>query len=91
VELLAYREVDEPDQSPLGFRKEMQNRLTDRQLTALRKAYVSGFFEWPRRADGEQLAESMDIVPSTYHQHLQAAQRKLVEGFFEQGRGADPD
>ncbi|MEF8773120.1 MAG: bacterio-opsin activator domain-containing protein [Halobacteriales archaeon] len=84
VELLAYHEVDGPAQTARGFREELRSRLTDRQLTALRKAYVSGFFEWPRRAEGEQLADSMGIVPSTYHQHLQAAKRKLVGAFFEE-------
>jgi hypothetical protein len=83
VELVAYHE-DDPEQTPHGFREELRNRLTDRQLTALKKAYVSGYFEWPRRAEGKQLAESMDIVPSTYHQHLQAAKRKLVGAFFEE-------
>ncbi|WP_305882157.1 bacterio-opsin activator domain-containing protein [Haloplanus pelagicus] len=83
VELTAYHE-DAPDGTPHRFREELRNELTDRQLTALKKAYVSGYFEWPRRAEGTQLAESMDIVPSTYHQHLQAAKRKLVETFFEE-------
>ncbi|QZX99109.1 bacterio-opsin activator domain-containing protein [Halobaculum rubrum] len=82
VELVAYHE-DEPQQTANGFREELRSQLTDRQLTALRKAHVSGYFEWPRRAEGKQLAESMDIVPSTYHQHLQAAKRKLVDAFFE--------
>jgi PAS domain S-box-containing protein len=83
VELTAYHE-DEPDATPHRFRDELRNELTDRQLTALKKAYVSGYFEWPRRVEGTQLAESMDIVPSTYHQHLQAAKRKLVETFFDE-------
>ncbi|MDL0134096.1 bacterioopsin transcriptional activator Bat [Halobacterium salinarum] len=83
VELVAYHE-DDPEQTPHGFREELRNDLTDRQLTALQKAYVSGYFEWPRRAEGKQLAESMDIVPSTYHQHLQAAKQKLVGAFFEE-------
>lgn len=82
VELVAYHE-DDPEQTRHGFREELRGRLTDRQLTALQKAYVSGYFEWPRRAEGKQLAESMDIVPSTYHQHLQAAKLKLVEAFFD--------
>ncbi|UWG47646.1 Signal transduction regulator [Halanaeroarchaeum sp. HSR-CO] len=84
VELLAFHEVDDPVQTDRGFREKLRARLTERQLTALRRAYVSGFFEWPRRADGEQLADSMGIVPSTYHQHLQAAKRKLVDEFFEE-------
>lgn len=83
VELVAYHE-DDPEQTRHGFREELRGRLTDRQLTALKKAYVSGYFEWPRRAEGKQLAESMDIVPSTYHQHLQSAKLKLVEAFFEE-------
>jgi PAS domain S-box-containing protein len=83
VELVAYHE-EESRQTPQGFREELRNRLTDRQYTALRKAYVSGYFEWPRQVEGEQLAESMDIVPSTYHQHLQTAKRKLFEAFFDE-------
>ena len=83
VELTAYHE-DDPDETPHRFREKLRSELTDRQLTALKKAYVSGYFEWPRRVEGTQLAESMDIVPSTYHQHLQAAKRKLVETFFEE-------
>ena len=81
VELVAYHETD-PQQTAQGFREEFRSRLTDRQLTALKTAYVSGYFEWPRQVDGSQLAESMDIVPSTYHQHLQAATRKLIELVF---------
>jgi predicted DNA binding protein len=82
VGLIAYYE-DRPDRTPHTFREQLRDELTDRQYVALKKAYVSGYFEWPRRADGEQLADSMDIVPSTYHQHLQAAKRKLVAKFFD--------
>ena len=82
VDLVAHHE-SAPQQTPRGFREEFRSQLTDRQLTALTKAYVSGYFEWPRQVDGSQLAASMDIVPSTYHQHLQAATRKLVEAVFE--------
>ncbi|WP_253737671.1 bacterio-opsin activator domain-containing protein [Halohasta salina] len=83
VDLVAYHESD-PQQTSSGFREELRSQLTDRQLTALKKAYVSGYFEWPRRVEGKQLAASMDIVPSTYHQHLQSAKRKLVAAFFDE-------
>jgi PAS domain S-box-containing protein len=86
VELVAYRE-DDPDQPARGFREEVRSELTERQLTALEKAHVGGYFEWPSAIEGQQLADSMDIVPSTYHQHLQAAKRKLVGAFFETERG----
>ncbi|MCU4719397.1 bacterio-opsin activator domain-containing protein [Halapricum hydrolyticum] len=83
VELVAYHESDQPAQTRQGFRATVEDELTARQLTALQKAYVSGFFEWPRRSDGDQLAASMDVVPSTFYQHLRAAEKKLLTAFFE--------
>ena len=83
VELVAYRE-EQPRQTARGFRESVHENLTERQLTALQKAYVSGFFEWPRAVEGQQLADSMDIVPSTFHQHLQAAERKVFGALFEE-------
>jgi len=83
VELVAYHE-DQPGQTTRGFRESVRDRLTERQLTALKKAYVGGFFEWPRAVEGQQLAASMDVVPSTFHQHLQAAERKVFTALFEE-------
>ena len=36
-------------------------------------------------ADGDDLAESMDISRPTFHQHLRAAQRKVFEELFDPG------
>jgi len=83
ADLVQYQESERPEVTQEEFFAAVESNLTDRQLTALQKAYVSGFFDWPRQVDGDQLAESMDIVPSTFHQHLRAAQRKLLEAFFE--------
>ena len=83
ADLVQYQESDRPEVTQEEFFAAVESDLTDRQLTALQKAYVSGFFDWPRQVDGDQLAESMDIVPSTFHQHLRAAQRKLLEAFFD--------
>jgi len=84
VELLAYRERERPTRTKQEFASNLTNELTDRQRTAIRKAYVGGFFEWPRDTSGEDLAASMDISPSTYHQHLRAAQRKVFTEIFDQ-------
>jgi predicted DNA binding protein len=65
----------------------LREELTDRQYTALQRAFASDFFEWPRPVSGGELAESMDISRPTFHQHLRAAMRKLVTAFFE---GNDP-
>ena len=57
--------------------------LTDRQRAALEAAYRAGFFEWPRDASGEDVAESLDIAAPTFHQHLRKAERKVFDQFFD--------
>ena len=84
TEIVAQRRQEEPPSTRHAFVGEIKRRLTERQLTALRKAHVSGFYEWNRTVTGDSLAESMDIGRSTYHQHLRAAEKKLVDAFFEQ-------
>jgi len=81
--IAAHRQRERPPRSRRDFVADLEASLTERQLTALRKAHASGYFEWSRSVTGDDLAESMDIDRSTYHQHLRAAERKLVGGFFE--------
>ncbi len=60
-----------------GFYASVLDRLTDRQLEVLETAYYSGFFESPRKATGEAVADSLDISPQAFYQHIRTAQRKL--------------
>ncbi|WP_136716168.1 bacterio-opsin activator domain-containing protein [Halorientalis salina] len=83
VDLVSYHEHERPVQTRQEFRTDLEQRLTDRQLTALRTAYYSGFFDWPRGVDGDELAAMMDIARSTFHQHLRVAERKVLDAFFE--------
>jgi hypothetical protein len=83
VELLAHRQHERPARTRPEFVAALTDRLTDRQLTALRSAYLSGYFDWPRPVSGKELSASMDIDRSTFHQHLRAAQRKLLEQLFD--------
>ena len=57
--------------------------LTDRQRSALAAAYHAGFFEWPRDASGEDVAESLQVSPPTFHQHLRKAEGTVFGGLFE--------
>jgi len=82
ADLSAYREHERPAETRQDIRGRIDERLTDRQATALRTAIVGGFFEWPRETTGEDLAASMDIGRSTFHQHLRAAQRKVFEELY---------
>jgi len=63
----------------------LEERLTDRQRAALEAAQLNGYFEWPRPTDGAEIAETMGITRQTFHQHLRAAERKLVETYVGAG------
>lgn len=60
-----------------------RSRLTDRQLEVLRTAFDAGYFDRPRRANATELADELDISPSTFTEHIHAAQRKLVGQILE--------
>jgi predicted DNA binding protein len=79
---VGYHEHERPVETRQEFRAELADRFTDRQETALRTAFLGGFFEWPRQIDGNELADAMDISRPTYHQHLRAAQQKVLEELF---------
>ncbi|WP_276252027.1 helix-turn-helix domain-containing protein [Haloarcula rara] len=58
--------------------------LTARQRTVLEAAYLSGYFDWPRRrTTGAELADTLDIATSTLHQHLRVASGKVFEQYFD--------
>ncbi|MFC7072220.1 bacterio-opsin activator domain-containing protein [Halovenus rubra] len=81
--LESYLENQRPQRTNQEFVSEVNAALTDRQRDALKTAYVSGFFDWPRRANGEDVAGGMGISQSTFHQHLRSAKRKLLEAFYD--------
>ncbi|MFC7132678.1 MULTISPECIES: bacterio-opsin activator domain-containing protein [Salinibaculum] len=60
-----------------GFYASVLDWLTDRQLEVLETAYYSGFFESPRKADGKAVADSLEISPQAFYQHIRTTQRKL--------------
>lgn len=73
-----------PDETPDGVFVD-RGRLTGRQREVLRTAYRMGYFRRPRRANGSEVAEALDIAPSTFAEHLAAAQSKLLADVLEDG------
>lgn len=86
TDLLARRERDRqsPDFTGREFRASLVNRLTERQLEALRTAYTSGYFSWPRESNAEACATALGITQPTFNQHLRTAQEKLLQAIFEE-------
>lgn len=65
------------------FTAAVEDRLTDRQQAAIEAAHHNRYFDSPRPVDGEEIAASMGITRQTFHQHLRAAKRKLVEAYVD--------
>lgn len=66
------------------FRNELGERLTERQATVLRTAYLADYFESPRGSTAEEVASSLGITGSTLLHHLRAGQRKLLDAFYDE-------
>ena len=82
VEFLARRNRERPMRTRQEFSGELEDTLTDRQYDVLKTAYFSGYFESPRRTNGEQLAETFDVSSPTISGHIRAAQRTLLSLVF---------
>ena len=54
-------------------------RLTDRQREVLETAHEMGYFDYPRRANAGEVATALGIQPSTFTEHLNTAQTKLLD------------
>ncbi|WP_254547013.1 helix-turn-helix domain-containing protein [Halomarina pelagica] len=59
-----------------------RSRLTDRQREVLQTAYDAGYFEHPKGANASEVAALLDISPSTFAEHLAAAQRKVLDALL---------
>ncbi|MDF9747067.1 PAS domain S-box protein [Natrinema salsiterrestre] len=85
VSMIARREqtTDDPSTVSASARNDLLETFTDRQREVVQTAYHGGFFEWPRRANGEEIATSLNISPPAFHKHVRSAERKLFAVLFE--------
>ncbi|MDF9746930.1 PAS domain S-box protein [Natrinema salsiterrestre] len=84
TELVAKREHEQEVRSSTTYRERVDERLTEKQRSALEAAYASGYYDWPREITAEELAESMGVSSSTLHQHLRNAVRSLAAALFDE-------
>lgn len=80
--LIAKRERERDVETAGEFRRDLRERLTDRQYTALKTARLADYFQSPRGSTAQEVAASLDITSPTLHHHLRAAERKLLDAFF---------
>lgn len=84
VTVLSKRERNRSPTTARRFREALDDRLTQRQATVLRTAYLADYFESPRKSTAEEVADSLGITGSTLLYHLRAAQRKLLDAFYDE-------
>lgn len=77
--LMRRRQITRSDDTCTRLQRAVIEDLTDRQWATLEAAVYSGYFEWPRKATGEELAESFGISAPTFSQHLRKAQKNVFE------------
>jgi len=70
------------DRLAAGYDELLAANLTDKQRTVIERADELGYFAWPREATAEEVADDLGISSATFHQHLRAAEGKLVSAFL---------
>lgn len=80
-ELLARRPVDveEATLSRRSVREHVMADLTDRQREILKRAFAHGYFETPRAATAQAVADELGIAQSTFSEHVREAQNRLMQ------------
>ena len=82
VRIVSQRQVTRDAPSSQHLPTVLAENLTERQRVALEAGYFGGFFQCPRHRSGEEVAESLGIGASTFHQHVRKAERKLLDVVF---------
>jgi PAS domain S-box-containing protein len=81
--LCARRERDRSVQTATDLRDTVEDRLTERQYTALKTAYLAGYYNWPSRdSTAEEVAADLGVSSATLHGHIRKAIRDLLDVFF---------
>lgn len=81
--LVAQRTIqrsEDPEEDP----RSVLTNLTEKQRKALKTAYISGYFNWPRTNNASEIAERLGISSATFTQHLRTAERKFFNAIFEE-------
>ncbi|ELY42821.1 bacterio-opsin activator domain-containing protein [Natronorubrum tibetense] len=86
TDIVSFQQRDRDPETRQEFAARLERDLTDRQFAALQRAYLSGYFEWPRPTTGEELAQTMGVSRPTFHEHLRTAEAKLCRALFDEGK-----
>jgi hypothetical protein len=63
---------------------EISSKLSAKQKKVLVEAYRSGYFDWPRKMNLNELADKFGIAKSTCLHHIRTAEQKILKRFVEE-------
>jgi hypothetical protein len=75
------------ERGDIGEESDGDDGLTTRQREAVRTAYDLGYFDVPRGTTLADVADELDITPSSCSERLRRAQTELVESHVDLNRG----
>jgi len=82
--LVSKRRRDRDRRTESTLHRVFNEQLTDKQARAIEAAYRAGYYEWPRQSTAEDVAKSLDISSSTFHQHMRSAYHRLFDEIFSE-------
>ena len=81
--------VARDDPAITDFHLAFENQLTEKQRAVLKAAYHAGYFDWPRKRTGEEVAALLGVTQATFSEHFRGAERTLFEAVFEGSEDGD--
>ena len=75
--------VTRDDPAIADFHLAFESQLTEKQRAVLKTAFHAGYFEWPRKSTGEEVADRLGISQATFSEHFREAESTLFEAVFE--------
>ena len=59
-----------------------KSKLTKRQVSILKEAIRLGYYDLPRRIRTSELAEKLNLAPSTLTEHLRKAENRIIKDYL---------
>jgi hypothetical protein len=89
-EIMGIENVRSFDETPGDVVDEISMSLSAKQKRVLIGAYRSGYFEYPRKANLNDLAEKFGIAKSTCLHHIRIAEQKILKRIIEEIKDREP-
>ncbi|MFB6297546.1 MAG: PAS domain S-box protein [Salinirussus sp.] len=89
--LAAQREREPADERfPVSRSADLWAKLTERQREVVEAAYYTGYYDWPRGTNAEELATALGVSSPTLHQHLRKAHCRVIGALVDDNVVSQP-